>query len=145
MLVRDIMNHRVETINSDSLIRDAAQKMRDLDIGMLPVNQDADIIGTVTDRDITIRAAADGADPNRSLVRDVMSSEVFTCHEDDDLSQAARIMEEYQVRRIMVQNESGTITGILSLADLAHHRQTESLGAEVLTKVTQPAESSIAH
>ena len=145
MQIRDIMKHRIESIAPDSVIRTAAQVMRDQDIGMLPVSQDGDIIGTLTDRDITIRATASGLDPNQAPVRDVMSHEVFTCLEDDDLRDAARIMEEYQVRRIIVQNRTGAFVGILSLADLAHHQQTEKLGTRVLGEVTQPSQASSAH
>jgi CBS domain-containing protein len=139
MLVRDIMTRRFETIDQDAAIRSAAQRMRDLDVGMLPVHQDGDIVGTVTDRDITIRVTAVGADPRRTPVRDAMSNEVFACVEDDDLKQAARIMEDHQIRRLMVQNDDGVFTGILSLADLAHHHETERLSARILEEVTQPA------
>lgn len=145
MQIRDIMKHRIKTIAPDSDIQSAAHIMRDQDIGMLPVSLDGDIIGTLTDRDITIRATANGSDPNRTLVRDIMSNEVFTCLEDDDLRDAARIMEEYQVRRIIVQNQSGAFVGILSLADLAHHQQTEKLGTRVLGEVTQPSQASSTH
>jgi CBS domain-containing protein len=145
MKIRDIMKHRIETIAPDSNISSAARLMRDKDIGMLPVNQGGEIVGILTDRDITTRATANGSDPNDTLVRDVMSNEVFSCLDSDNLQDAARIMEEYQVRRIIVQNESGAFVGILSLADLAHHQQTEKLGTRVLGEVTQPHHYTAAH
>lgn len=145
MQIRDIMKRRIEAITPDADIRSAARMMRDKDIGMLPVNQGDDIVGIVTDRDITTRATAKGSDPNHTLVRDVMSNEVFSCLDSDDLQEAARIMEEYQIRRIIVQNESDAFVGILSLADLAHHQQTEKLGARILGEVTQPHHSTATH
>ncbi|MHB1214054.1 MAG: CBS domain-containing protein [Thiobacillus sp.] len=138
MQVREIMNSPVQSIARDESIHHAAQQMRDLDVGMLPVNENGEIVGTVTDRDITIRATAAGADPDTTPVGDVMSNEIFTCSEEADLDQAARIMEAYQVRRLMVQDSSGDFVGMLALADLARHRETAGLSAEILAGVSQP-------
>lgn len=145
MQVRDIMKRRFESIALQAPIRNAAQRMRDLDIGMLPVDQNGEIVGALTDRDITVRATAMGADPNRTLVSEVMSTEVLTCVEEDDLQQAARIMEEYQVRRLMVQDDTGAFVGILSLADMARHQETEQLSSRILEEVSQPSQSSSPH
>ncbi|MCW8874964.1 MAG: CBS domain-containing protein [Gammaproteobacteria bacterium] len=145
MKVRDIMTRQLESIAHDSTIRDTAQKMRDQDVGMLPVEQNGEIIGAVTDRDITIRATSTGADPNKTKVDDAMSTEVLSCIEDDDLQQAADIMEKHQIRRLMVQDNSGDFTGIISLADLALHHK-EKLEVEVLEQVSQPStQSATAH
>lgn len=137
MQVREIMNSHFQSIARDASIHHAAQQMRDLDVGMLPVNENGEIIGTVTDRDITIRATATGADPDATQVGDVMSNEIFACAEETDLDQAARIMEEHQVRRLMVQDSHGDFVGMLALADLARHRETEGLSAEILAGVSQ--------
>lgn len=146
MQVSDIMSRRFQSIERDAPIRNAAQQMRDLDIGMLPVEEHGEIIGTVTDRDITIRATASGADPSATPVGDVMSNEIYTCIEEDDLQQAARIMEEHQIRRLMVQNDSGEFVGMLALADLARHHETERLSAEILEEISQPvSQFSFAH
>lgn len=145
MKVRDIMTRKLESIPQDSTIRGAAEKMRDQDVGMLPVEQDGEIVGAVTDRDITIRATSSGADPNKTRVDMAMSTEVFSCIEDDDLQQAAEIMEKHQVRRLMVQDNSGNFTGIIALADLALHHK-EKLEADVLEQVSQPStQSATAH
>ena len=138
MQVRDIMSKNLERIAGNAPIGDAAQHMRDLDVGMLPVEEHGEIVGTVTDRDITIRATAGGADPETTPVADAMSSELYTCEEHDDLQQAARIMEDHRIRRLMVQNSSGEFVGMLTLADLARHRETEQLSAEILEQVSQP-------
>ena len=91
MHVSDIMSHSFRSISQEASIRNAARQMRDMDIGMLPVEHNGEIVGTVTDRDITIRATADGADPNQTHVSDVMSNEIYTCVENDDLGKAARL------------------------------------------------------
>jgi CBS domain-containing protein len=141
MKVRDIMTRQLESIPQNSTIREAAQKMLDQDVGMLPVELNGEIVGAVTDRDITVRATSSGADPNKTKVDKVMSTEVFSCIEDDDLQQAAEIMEKHQIRRLMVQSNSGDFTGIISLADLALHHK-EILEVEVLEQVSQPSTQS---
>ncbi len=145
MKVRDIMTRPLESIPQNSTIRDAAKKMLDHDVGMLPVEQDGEIVGAVTDRDITIRATSSGADPKKTKVDKAMSTEVLSCIEDDDLQQAAEIMEKHQIRRLMVQNNRGDFTGIISLADLALHHK-DKLEVEVLEQVSQPStQSATAH
>lgn len=139
MHVSDIMSRNFKSIAKNASIRNAAMQMREMDIGMLPVEKDGDIIGTVTDRDITIRATAQGCDPDKTQVSEVMSNEIYTCIEDDDLQQAAKIMERHQIRRLMVQDDNGKFVGMLALADLARHDETEALSAEILEEVSQPA------
>jgi CBS domain-containing protein len=139
MQVREIMSRSFETIARGAAIRDAAEQMRDLGVGMLPVDEDGEIIGTLTDRDITVRGTAAGANPDATPVSDVMSNEIYACSQDDDLEQAARIMEDHQIRRLMVQDNSGEFVGMLSLADLAQHRETAPLGAEILEEVSRPS------
>ena len=138
MQVREIMSSHLQSVAPDASLSYAAQQMRDLDIGMLPVQADGEIVGTLTDRDITIRATASGADPNATQVGEIMSHDIFTCSAEDDLLQAARVMEDHQVRRLIVQDQSGKYVGMLALADIARHREMEDLGAEILSGVSQP-------
>jgi len=145
MQVREIMSRSFSTIGADATIRSAAKRMRDLDVGMLPVEQNAEIVGTVTDRDITVRAIASGADSNTTPVSNVMSTQIYVCVQEDDLQQAARTMEEHQIRRLMVQDSKGNFVGILSLADLARHREAELLGARILEEVSQPSGHAVRH
>lgn len=145
MQVSEIMTHRFENIDADAAIRSAALRMRDLDIGMLPVEQDGEVIGTVTDRDITVRGIAAGADPDTTPVANVMSTQVYACLQEDDLEQAAHIMEQHQIRRLMVQDGNGRFVGVLALADLARHRESEQLGAHILEEVSQPTGQTAAH
>lgn len=139
MLVRDIMNLHFECVTRETPIYKAAERMRDLDVGMLPVKNEPAIIGVVTDRDITVRATARALNPNDTPVGEVMTTRVYSCFEDSDVHNAARIMEEHQVRRLLVQNDHGQYTGILSLADLVSHWDTEELGITVLEEVSQPS------
>lgn len=145
MQVSEIMSRSFDNIDVDAAIRSAAKRMRDLDVGMLPVEQNGEIVGTVTDRDLTVRAIASGADPNTTPVNNVMSTHVYACLQEDDLQQAAHIMEEYQIRRLMVQDSNGNFVGMLSLADLARHREAEQLGAQVLEEVSQPTGQTTSH
>jgi predicted transcriptional regulator len=146
MKVRDIMSHHFVGIARNAAIRLAAVRMRDLDLGMLPVEESGEIVGTVTDRDITVRGTASGADPDSVSVGEVMSNEIYTCVEDDELHDAARIMEEYQVRRLMVQDSDGRFIGMLTLADVARHHGTEGVRADILKEISQPAmKNGVAH
>src|SRR5205809_5129978 len=102
MQVREVMTHHVEVVRPDTTLQEAAQKMRNLDVGPLPVCDGERLVGMLTDRDITVRATAEGRDPTTTQAREVMTPEVFYCFEDQDVSEAARIMQEHQIRRILV-------------------------------------------
>jgi CBS domain-containing protein len=134
------MTPALEGIPPNATIHAAARKMRDLDVGLLPVVERHEVIGIVTDRDITIRATAEGADPKQTTINQVMSSEIFTCIHDDDLRKAAQIMMRYQVRRLVVQDTTGDFVGILALSDVARNKPAQRYSAEVLEAVSQPTE-----
>jgi len=119
MKIRDIMTKDVELIHPDTLLRDAAQKMREADTGFLPVGEDDRLVGTLTDRDITIRAVAEGHDPKVARVREAMSDRLVFCLEDQDSSEAAELMAENEVRRLPVLNSDKRLVGVVSLGDLA--------------------------
>src|SRR5262245_31874940 len=121
MQVKEIMSQEVEVIRPDTSVKAAAEKMSQLDIGPLPVCDDEHLIGLVTDRDIAVRAVAKGCDPQTTPVRDIMTSEVVYCFEDQDLHTAARMMEHRQIRRLPVLNRAKRLVGIVSLGDLALH------------------------
>jgi CBS domain-containing protein len=105
-----------------------------LDVGMLPVCKRDQVVGTLTDRDITIRATARGEDPSSIHVQDVMTSEVIECSEDCLVSEAARMMQDHQIRRLIVLDRGHHLVGIVSLGDLA-----VATGDEELTGVTLEA------
>jgi len=139
MTVKEIMTEDVEAIAADTTIRNAAEKMASMDVGVLPVVQGEELVGIVTDRDIAIRAVAEGLDPDTTAVRDVMTPHVECCHEDDDLEQCAELMEERKIRRIVVVDEDDRLTGILSLGDLATRSGDHELPEEVLEEISTPS------
>src|SRR5438128_2077727 len=101
MHVRDVMTKKVSVIAADASITDAARKMREKDIGVLPVVQDENILGLVTDRDITVRSIAEGRNPNTTSVGEVMTSGFFWCYEEQDIRDAEKIMRNNQLRRVL--------------------------------------------
>src|SRR5947207_468332 len=102
MKVSEIMCYGVECARPEDTIQTAAQKMRELDVGDLPVCDQDELVGMLTDRDITIRAVAKGHDPKKFLVRDCMTPKVITCFADQGVSEAARLMRDNKIRRLVV-------------------------------------------
>jgi CBS domain-containing protein len=119
MQIKEIMTSDPELIDPEASIRKAAKRMRDEDIGALPVGENDRLIGMVTDRDIALRGVAEDRAPETTTVRDVMSEKVYYCFEDDDIEDAAQCMAENQVRRLPILNRDKRLTGIVSLADIA--------------------------
>jgi len=138
MKIRDILTKNPEVIHPDTPICEAARKMRQCHIGMLPVCDGERLIGSLTDRDLAIRAVAEGADPLQTKVRQVMTSKVYYCHEDDDLDEAARVMENHQIRRLPIINREKQLVGIISVGDLAVRTHDERLVEEVMERVCEP-------
>lgn len=139
MKIKDILTRNPEVIDPGATLCEAARKMKQYDIGMLPVCDGDRLVGSLTDRDLTIRAIADGADPLRTKVREVMTSKVCYCFEDSDVAEAARIMEEKKIRRLPVLNSQKRLVGILSIGDLAVRSHDEHLLEEVMERVCEPA------
>lgn len=137
MLVRDIMTPRLESVMPSSSLRVAARKMRNLNLGSLPVAEDGRLIGMITDRDICCRGVANGHDPALTSVREIMSPEVLFCFSDDDVADAVRLMEDYHIRRLPVLYRNKALAGFLSVDDLA--RYSRQLAGEVLDRA-RPAQ-----
>jgi len=135
--LKEFVNYRVETVAPGDTLQCAAEKMKELDIGSLPVCDNGHLAGVITDRDITIRAVAKGSDPATVTVREVMTPEVLWCFEDDEVEKAARIMRENQVRRILVLNEANELVGITSLGELATITGDRLLAGETLESVSE--------
>lgn len=126
---------------SDNVQR-AAQLMKSEDVGPIPVVEDErtkKLIGIVTDRDLVLKVLAEGRDPVNTLVNDVMSSELVTCHPEDDLQEAMQLMSETQVRRIPVIDEIGILVGIIAQADIATRIEQPEAVEDVLEKISEPA------
>jgi CBS domain-containing protein len=130
MQLREIMTSPVEVISPDIPLQEAAQRMREIDTGFLPVGENDRLVGTLTDRDITVRAVADGRDPKATRVRETMSEKIIYCFDDQDTKQAAQLMAEHQIRRLPVLNRDKRLVGIVSLGDIASEaRETRTVGA----------------
>ena len=140
MQVRDVMTPQGEVIAPTATLTEAAQKMSQLEVGPLPVCEGAQLVGMLTDRDITIRAIAQGRDPNTTRVREVMTPEVVYCFEDHDVEIAAQMMEMRQIRWVPVLSRGKRLVGIVSLGDLAVETGNRDLVGETLEQVSEPAE-----
>ena len=124
----------------DSVVR-AAKFMKTEDVGSAPVCEGRDnrkLVGIVTDRDLAIQVVAAGKDPNTVKVRDVMTRDPITCRANDNLQTALDAMEQHQIRRIPVVDESGQLVGIISQADVATRTDNPELTAELVEEVSQP-------
>lgn len=139
MQVKEIMTSSLETIDSQNNLIEAAKKMSSLEIGALPVWEQGQVIGMITDRDIAIRAVAQEKDPFNTQVQEVMTSEICCCFEDDDISEAARMMEEESIHRLLVINSENEPVGFVSLSDIAVKSKDEHLTYEVLERISEPA------
>ena len=140
MLIKDIMTRHVECVSPENTVQDAARKMRDLDVGPMPVCDNGRLAGMLTDRDIAVRVVAEGQDPKASKVRDVMTPGVIYCFEDQNVEEAARMMREHQVRRILVLDRNKRLTGIVSLGDLAVDAGDRKQAGDTVKAVSEPAE-----
>ena len=138
MQVHDVMTRGVECVSPSATLQEAAQKMRDLDVGPLPVCDKDQLAGVLTDRDIAVRAVAEGLDPRSTPVRDILVPHLVYCYEDQDVREAARLMEENQVRRLLVLSRDKRLVGIVSLGDLAVEAGDERLAGKALEQVSQP-------
>jgi CBS domain-containing protein len=138
MKVRDIMTSDVNYITADDTIEQAAAKMKEFSVGDMPVVVGGEAVGMLTDRDIAIRIAASGLDPQKTHVTDAMSEGLISCKEDDDIEMAARLMADKQIRRLPVVEDDGKLSGIVSLADLAGSLDKEMAG-DILKQISRPA------
>ena len=118
MKVSEVMTRDVQLIEPTQTIRDAARLMAELDAGIMPVREGDRVVGMITDRDITIRAVAEGKGPD-TPIREVMTDDVKYCYEDDDTADVARNMADIQVRRLPVLTQDKRLIGIISLGDMA--------------------------
>ena len=136
-MVRDVMTHGVETATSSQMLQEAAQMMRTGDFGSIPVVDDGQLVAVLTDRDIVVRAVAEGLDPTNVQVGEVASPDPVTIAPEQELDDALEIMAHYQVRRLPVV-EQGMLVGVLSQADIALEAKEKKVG-EVVQEISQPA------
>jgi CBS domain-containing protein len=141
MRVSDIMTKGVETISADTTILQAARKMSSRDIGVIPVMRGEKLVGIITDRDIVLRGVARDFDCATATVSECMSTDVFTCSENESLEQACRTMEDRQIHRLIATDSANKPVGILSISDLAVKAHNEHLTWEVVERICEPLSS----
>ncbi|HLF26709.1 MAG TPA: CBS domain-containing protein [Anaerolineae bacterium] len=139
MELKQIMTRDVAVVRPNAPVREAAEKMKTLDIGALPVCTGRRMVGMLTDRDITLRVVAEGRDPMNTRAEAVMTPDVTYCFEDQDVAEAAALMAEQQIRRLPIINRDKELVGILSLGDLAVDTNQAMLAGDVLEDISQPA------
>ncbi|NMO17733.1 CBS domain-containing protein [Pyxidicoccus fallax] len=137
MRIGELMTKNLETIEAGEPVRAAALRMRTCNIGSLPVLEGGQLVGMLTDRDITVRCTALGQDPNTTSVREAMTATVITCDAEATLDQAERLMEDKMVRRLVVVDAQRRPVGILSLDDLATVPEEVLHAGEVLERLHQ--------
>jgi len=140
MKVKEIMTREIDVVSPETTLRDAAERMSALDVGVLPVCDKDRLVGVITDRDITVRATADGLDPFATQVGEVMSKdELITCVEDEDVDAATRKMRDKRVRRLPVLDADRRLVGILALGDIAVDQGDQVESAETLKEISRPS------
>lgn len=135
--VKEVMTSNPATVEPDAKLADAARIMRDEDTGVVPVLEGDRLVGTVTDRDLVVRALAEGKDAQSTTVREVASTDLVTVDPQQDLEEALRLMAQHQVRRLPVVEEDGRLVGIVSQADVARQADDASTGA-LVEEISQP-------
>ena len=138
MKVKDAMHKGVDWVSPDTPVTELAKLMRDHDVGAIPIGENDRLIGMVTDRDIVCKGLArDDFDAGGATARDVMTTEIHCCREDDDLVKAVRHMEELKIRRLPVINKNKRMIGILSLGDVSRSASADLL-MECIKSVAAP-------
>ncbi len=140
--VADIMTRSVATIARDDTLQHAARRMREMDIGSLPVLDGSAVCGMLTDRDIVVRGVAEGMVAQEALVSDVMSEDVQFARDTDTVEDAMRLMGDAQVRRVPVLDAEGRLVGIVALADIATRQKArdDEQMERMLREISAPAE-----
>lgn len=138
--LKDVMSRDVMVISPDMTIEEAARKMRDGDFGMMPVGENDRMVGAISDRDIVVRAVAEGKGPD-TKVREIMSEGICWAFDDDTVEHAAKLMSERQVRRLPVVNRDKRLVGIVALGDFAVDSAQLKPAADALAKISEPSHS----
>ena len=133
----DIMSKDVHVIAPSTTVQEAAQQMKQQDVGALPICDGQKLVGMVTDRDITIRAVAKASDPRATKVTDIMSGDVVWCYDDASVEEVARTMEAKQLRRMPIIDHDKRLVGIVALADVATSRTSPETKAQGVAGVSQ--------
>lgn len=137
MQVKSVMSRNPEVLSLNATLRQAADEMQKHDCGFLPIGDNGEIAGVITDRDLALRAIAQGKDPNKILVKDIMTKKVLFCKEDDDVKTVAHNMGRDQIRRLVVLDKGSRIAGVISLGDIARKCHDAALCGQTMTEISQ--------
>jgi CBS domain-containing protein len=135
MKVSEAMHKGVNWITPDASLAQVAKIMKTNDVGAVPVGENDRLIGMITDRDIALRALANGKDPASLTARNVMTKGIVYCRTDETVEDAIRLMESKQIRRLPVIDDQKRMVGMLSVGDISHHNGREFMG-ELMMAVT---------
>ncbi len=135
MKVKSVMHKGAQFVEQNTPVKEIAKKMRDFDIGAMPVTANGHIVGMVTDRDLICRALADGASLGQLTAKDVMTKNAICCSPEDDIDSAVEMMEAKQIRRLAVTDEQHALLGMLSLGDIST-KLSKQVSGEVLRAVS---------
>ena len=135
MQVKEIMTRIVEFASPTTSAKEAAHQMHETHVGVLPVLDEDKVVGMITDRDICCKVVATGHSAGRTPVSEIMSTEVATCFDDQEISEATDIMIDKHVRRLAVVNKANHLVGILSVDDVA--RDSHDMASSVLESAAQ--------
>jgi CBS domain-containing protein len=146
MQIRDVMSRFVEVISRDADVRAAAIKMRDLNVDVIPVCDGATFAGILTERDIAVRLAAEGYDPTRTQVGEIMTRDLTYCFEDQTIDEAAIVMQFHQISRLPILDRGCELVGIVSLKDITAclDARATAVAAELKDVCADEIESAVA-
>jgi CBS domain-containing protein len=142
-VIRDIMTKDVETCSLRDTVYEVAVKMKDMDVGVIPIVEGKRLVGMITDRDIVLRCIAEKTPPS-SKVEEIMSEHLYTVSPDTTTQEAARLMAEQQIRRLPVV-ENGELVGIVALGDLAVRDLTDNQAKQALSEISEPDDEQAFH
>ena len=129
MKVKEVMTSNLEFVQPNDSLKMAAQKMKERDIGFLPVYEGDELIGVLTDRDLAVRAVASGLNPDAIVGRELVTSPVVHCYEDQNVEEAARLMRDNRIRRLVVlDRQNNQPVGVVSLGDLSRNVKEKTAG-----------------
>lgn len=137
MQVKNIMSKKPDYLPPDATLEKAADEMLKYDTGFIPIGADSKLIGAITDRDIVVRGLAKGKNPKTTFVKDIMTPNILSCNEDDEVEKAAKIMSDQQVRRLVVLDQNKKIVGVISLGDIALRNKNDQLCGHTLHDVVE--------
>lgn len=137
--IKDVMTPDVVTLSPTSKATQAAEAMKSLNVGAIPICDGKRLLGMVTDRDLVVRVMAEHRNPETEMIRSIMTTDVDYCYEDQTVEEAAQVMQDRQVRRMPIINHDKELVGIVSLGDVAMKGTDQSTTAEALEQISQPA------